>query len=89
MPGSTSAAAKAAFARKPASARMKAALASARPIVSPLSVSGLNTSLAQRLVTAGAKAGRQILAVPLGAARVVPAADAAAGLGGRGRVLDR
>src|SRR6478735_4488466 len=66
VPGSTSAAAKAAFARRPASARMKAALASARPIVSPLSVSGLNTSLAQRLVTAGAKAGRQILAVPSG-----------------------
>ncbi len=66
VPGSSSAAAKAAFARKPASARMKAAMASAKPIVSPLSVSGLNTSLAQRLVTAGAKAGRQILAVPSG-----------------------
>ncbi|MDA0173955.1 hypothetical protein OJ998_32940 [Solirubrobacter taibaiensis] len=48
------------------SPRMKAALASAKPIVAPMSVSGLTPSVANALTTASAKAGRPVLAVPPG-----------------------
>jgi hypothetical protein len=48
------------------SARMRAALKSARPLVAPLTVSGLSTPVAQALETAAAKAGRTVLAVPAG-----------------------
>jgi hypothetical protein len=51
---------------RPASARMKAAMAKAKPIASPLSVSGLSTPLANALTRAAAKAGRPVLAVPPG-----------------------
>ena len=51
---------------RPASARMKAAIASAKPIAAPLSVSGLNAPLANALTKAAAKAGRPVLAVPAG-----------------------
>jgi hypothetical protein len=51
---------------RPASARMKAAMASAKPIASPLSVSGLSAPLANALTKAAAKAGRPVLAVPAG-----------------------
>ena len=50
----------------PPSARMKAAMASAKPIAAPLSVSGLNAPLANALTKAAAKAGRPVLAVPPG-----------------------
>ena len=43
--------------KRPASARMKAAIASAKPIAAPLSVSGLNAPLANALTKAAAKAG--------------------------------
>ena len=52
--------------RKDLSPRMKAALASAKPIVAPMSVSGLTPSVASALTTASAKAGRPVLAVPPG-----------------------
>ena len=45
---------------------MRAALASARPLASPLTVSGVTGPVAQALAAAGAKAGRPILAVPPG-----------------------
>jgi hypothetical protein len=45
---------------------MKAAIARAKPIADPLSVSGLDAPLANALTTAAAKAGRPILAVPPG-----------------------
>jgi hypothetical protein len=48
------------------SPRMRAALASAKPIVAPLSVSGLSGTVADALTTAAAKAGRPVLAVPPG-----------------------
>ena len=48
------------------SPRMKAALASAKPIVAPMSVSGLSSSVADALVSASAKKGRPVLAVPPG-----------------------
>jgi hypothetical protein len=48
------------------SARMKAAMANAKPIASPLSVSGLSAPLAKSLTAAAAKAGRPVLAVPPG-----------------------
>ena len=51
---------------RPASARMKAAIASAKPIAAPLSVSGLSAPLANALTKAAAKAGRAVLAVPAG-----------------------
>jgi hypothetical protein len=51
---------------RPPSARMKAAMASAKPIAAPLSVSGLNAPLANALTKAAAKAGRPVLAVPPG-----------------------
>jgi hypothetical protein len=52
--------------RATTSARMKAAMAKAKPIASPLSVSGLSAPLAKSLTTAAAKAGRPVLAVPPG-----------------------
>ena len=52
--------------RKNLSPRMKAALASAKPIVAPMSVSGLTPSVANALTTASAKAGRPVLTVPPG-----------------------
>jgi hypothetical protein len=48
------------------SARMKAAMAKAKPIASPLSVSGLSGPLANALTAAAAKTGRPVLAVPPG-----------------------
>jgi hypothetical protein len=51
---------------RPPSARMQAAMASAKPIVAPLSVSGLNAPLGNALTKAAAKAGRPVLAVPAG-----------------------
>src|SRR3954451_9987422 len=51
---------------RPPSARMQAAMASAKPIAAPLSVSGLNAPLANALTKAAAKAGRPVLAVPAG-----------------------
>ncbi len=57
---------KAASGQKGLSPRMKAALASAKPIVAPMSVSGLTPSVANALTTASAKAGRPVLAVPPG-----------------------
>src|SRR3954454_9116047 len=48
------------------SARMRAALASARPMVAPLTVSGLSSPVAQQLEAAAAKAGRTVLAAPAG-----------------------
>jgi hypothetical protein len=51
---------------KPASATMKAAIARAKPLASPLTVSGLSEPVASALTAAGAKQGRPILAVPAG-----------------------
>src|SRR4051794_6039240 len=48
------------------SPRMRAALASARPMVAPLTVSGLSSPVAQQLEAAAAKAGRTVLAAPAG-----------------------
>ena len=48
------------------SARMKWAMANAKPIRSPISVSGLSTSLSKTLTNAAAKAGQPVLAVPPG-----------------------
>ena len=48
------------------SPRMRAALASARPIAAPLTVSGLSAPVANALTAAAAKAGRPVLAVPPG-----------------------
>src|SRR3954449_2308610 len=47
--------------RAATSARMRAAVAKAEPIASPLSVSGLSAPLAKSLTTAAAKAGRPVL----------------------------
>lgn len=55
------------------SPRMKAALASAKPIVAPMSVSGLSPSIANALTAASAKAGRPVLAVPPGPLGSFPA----------------
>jgi hypothetical protein len=71
VPGNTSAAAKALAkqakaARAKMSPRMQAAVALAKPLASPLTVSGLSAPLAQRLATASAKAGRPILSAPPG-----------------------
>ena len=66
VPGKPNATAARAKASSKLSPRMRAALASAKPIVSPLSVSGLSGSIANALVAAGAKAGRPVLAVPPG-----------------------
>src|SRR3954452_12350371 len=62
VPGKPSAAAT----RAKPSARMRAALASARPMVAPLTVSGLSSPVAQQLEAAAAKAGRTVLAAPAG-----------------------
>jgi hypothetical protein len=59
--------------RRPASARMTAAMASAKPIAAPLSVSGLTAPLASALTKAAAKAGRAVLAVPAGPLGSFPA----------------
>src|SRR4051794_29152450 len=64
VPGKPSVAATAS--RATLSPRMRAAIAGARPIASPLSVSGLTGSVATAVTAAGAKAGRPILAVPPG-----------------------
>src|SRR3954464_15542614 len=59
VPGKTAAAAtaaRAALARATPSARMAAALASAKPLVNPLTVSGLSGPVASQLQTAAAKA---------------------------------
>src|SRR3954454_15135336 len=48
------------------SARMRAALASAKPIATPLTVSGLSAPVAQLLQYAANKAGQTLLAVPPG-----------------------
>src|SRR4051812_45196271 len=69
VPGKPSAAAT----RAKPSARMRAALASARPMVAPLTVSGLSSPVAQQLETAAAKAGRTVLAVPAGPLGTFPA----------------
>jgi hypothetical protein len=55
------------------SARMKAAMARAKPIAAPLSVSGLNAPLSTALTAAAAKAGRPVLAVPPGPLGSFPA----------------
>ena len=52
-------------------------------------MSGLSAPVANALTKAAAKAGRPVLAVPPGPLGTFAAADAAAGLGGRGRVLER
>src|SRR6478609_1665605 len=52
--------------KRATSTRMKAAMASAKPIASPLSISGLNAPLANALTAAAAKSGRPVLAVPPG-----------------------
>lgn len=57
---------KAAFVRRPLSARMRAALANAKPMVAPLTVSGVTGTVARALTAAGLKAGRPMLAVPPG-----------------------
>src|SRR4051794_693983 len=62
VPGKPSAAAT----RAKPSPRMRAALASARPMVAPLTVSGLSSPVAQQLEAAAAKAGRTVLAAPAG-----------------------
>src|SRR3954464_2037786 len=46
---------------RPASPRMMAAAARARPLASPLSVSGLDAPLAKALTTAAAKTGKPVL----------------------------
>src|SRR3954470_6242303 len=69
VPGKPSAAAT----KAKLSARMRAALASARPMVSPLTVSGLSSPVAQQLEAAAAKAGRTVLAVPPGPLGTLPA----------------
>lgn len=66
VPGRTNATKATASSAKGLSPRMKAALASAEPIVSPMSVSGLDSSIAKALESASAKAGRPVLAVPPG-----------------------
>ena len=48
------------------STRMKAAMAGAKPLKAPISVSGLSTPLANALTKAAAKVGRPVLAVPPG-----------------------
>jgi hypothetical protein len=48
------------------SPRMRAALAAAKPMRTPLTVSGLSTPLANALTAAGAKVGRPVIAVPPG-----------------------
>ena len=48
------------------SARMKRAMAGAKPLVTPISVSGLSTPLANALTKATAKTKRPVLAVPPG-----------------------
>src|SRR4051794_11529876 len=58
---------------RPASKRMKAAMASAKPLAAPLSVSGLTAPLANALTKAAAKAGRPVLAVPAGPLGSFPA----------------
>jgi hypothetical protein len=57
---------------RPPSTRMKAAMARAKPIAAPLSVSGLNAPLANALTKAAAKAGRPVLAVPAGPLATFP-----------------
>jgi hypothetical protein len=57
---------------RPASTRMKAAMAKAKTIAAPLSVSGLNAPLANALTQAAAKAGRPVLAVPAGPISTFP-----------------
>ena len=52
--------------KRATSTRMRAAMASAKPIASPLSISGLNAPLANALTAAAAKSGRPVLAVPPG-----------------------
>jgi hypothetical protein len=57
---------RAAFERRPLSARMRAALANAKPMATPLTISGVTGSVAQSLAAAGLKAGRPVLTVPPG-----------------------
>ncbi len=73
--------------RRAPSTRMKAAMAKAKPMASPLTVSGLSAPLAQR-ARSRRREGRAARACRAPrAAGGVPRADAAAGLRGRGRVL--
>jgi hypothetical protein len=57
---------RAAFQRRRPSARMRSALANAKPMAAPLTVSGVSGSVAQSLTAAGLKAGRPVLTVPPG-----------------------
>jgi hypothetical protein len=66
VPGRTNATAAKQASAAGLSPRMKAAMASAKPIVAPMSVSGLSPSVANALVAASTKAGRPVLAVPPG-----------------------
>ena len=60
--GRSPAAQRAAFERKRPSARMRAAMASAKPLAAPLTVSGVTGPVAKSLAAASAKAGRPVLA---------------------------
>ena len=71
-PGAT-ASRRAAFARKRPSARMRAAMANAKPLAAPLTVSGISGAVAQSLAAASAKAGRLVLTVPPGPLGSFPA----------------
>ena len=71
-PGAT-ASRRAAFERKRPSARMRAAMANAKPLAAPLTVSGVSGPVAQSLAAASAKAGRPVLAVPPGPLGSFPA----------------
>ena len=73
VPGRANEAASSTKATTSLSPRMKAALASAKPIQSPLSVSGLSKTVADGLTAASAKAGRPVLAVPPGPLGTFPA----------------
>jgi hypothetical protein len=64
---------RAAFERRRPSARMRAAIANAKPLAAPLTVSGVTGPVAQSLATASAKAGRPVLAVPPGPLGSFPA----------------
>ena len=73
VPGRTNAASTKARASRALSPRMRAALASAKPIVAPMSVSGLSPAIATALTAASTKAGRPVLAVPPGPLGSFPA----------------
>src|SRR4051794_25213834 len=83
-PSEAAGASRARASRAPLSPRMRWARANAKPLASPLTVSGLSAPVGAALEAAGAKAGKPMLAVPPGPLGSFPAQTLRPGSAGAG-----